>query len=359
MDKVLPFIFVLGYVAYTAAGILFFSLVSDQFTLHYETFLFIGLGLFFYSLGCRIVLPDVKNFYLLVLVGFAALYSYQEFGGLGLVLPVIVVAVLLLLEKAKGEWLFCAGILFLLLQLLVGGVPLLHPELRKNIGILFLFGYVFLFLGIAFMTRTWDAKHIFGFFLGSLALLSLFTFRVYVLELAIVVFVSLYMMKKINFRSIVVSALPLFVLILILGYLGVAYQAWKFNPLGLFLFRPAFTFGVLNRIVEEASYFGIAHGRIWLNFSSATVIGPHLFGYESNITSTILGPLIFDGGIIELVVMVFFGAALNTMYRRALSNYEKIPYYAIVLAVFLVCIDVSFIPSIVLLILAGLYISEK
>ena len=148
----------------------------------------------------------------------------------------------------------------------------------------------------------------------------------------------------------------MFLLILVVGYIGVSYQEWKFNPLELFFFRPAFTFGVLNRVVSEAGFFGITHGGLWLKFSSATVMGPYLFGYESNITSTIMGPLIFDGGIAELGVMAFFGAAANTVYKKALQSKSKIPYYSILMGMFLVGVDVSFIPSIVLLFLIGLYL---
>jgi hypothetical protein len=209
------------------------------------------------------------------------------------------------------------------------------------------------------MTKDRDIKYVVGLFLGSLVLLSLFTYRVYVLELIIVVFTSLYMLRKVRILHVVAAAVPLFVLILGLGYIGVAYQEWNFNAIELFLFRPAFTVGVLSTIVHEAGYLGITHGRIWLHFTSTTIIGPHLFGYECNITSTVMGPLIFDGGIFELGLMAFFGAAMNTMYRKALQNKEKIPYYAIVLAIFLVGVDVSFIPSLVLLLFAGLYLASE
>jgi hypothetical protein len=361
MDTTLvsPEIFALGFIGYVVVGILSFSLISDTFILYYEVFLYSAIGLLFYVVGCQITLPDRKMVYLFLTVGIGIFYSVQEYGEFGLVLPVFGVFALILIGKMRGEMLVGIGILLLVIQLMVGGIPLYDPELRRaNVSLLFIFGYVFLFLGITFMTKDRDIKYIVGLFLGSLVLLSLFTYRVYVLELIIVVVTSLYMLRKVRTLHVVAAAVPLFVLILGLGYIGVAYQEWKFNAIELFLFRPAFTVGVLSTIVHEAGYFGITHGKIWLHFTSTTIIGPHLFGYDCNITSTVMGPLIFDGGIFELGLMAFFGAALNTMYRKALQNREKIPYYAIVLAIFLVGVDVSFIPSLVLLLFAGLYLAS-
>lgn len=359
-EVVSPYLFVVGYGAYVVTGVLCFSLVSDTFTIHGKTFLVIALGLAAFLVGCQFILPDKRMLYLLVVVAFTTFYSYREYQIGGLAIPVITVIVLLLVEKMKGEWLVIIGSTVLILDLMTKGVPLVDPIIRKaNISLLFLIGHFILFTGIAFLARTWNVTRVMGLFLCSLLLLSVFMYRVYVLELVIIVFVSLYMLKKIRVIQVLASTVPLFVLVLIIGYLGVTYQDWKYNPLELFLFRPAFTVGVLDKIVDEAGYCGITHGKIWLNFATTTIIGAYLFGYECNITSTIMGPLIFDGGIIELGIMAFFGAALNTLYKKALSDDTNVPYYAIVLAVFMGGVDVSFIPSIVLLFFAGLYITSK
>lgn len=354
-----PYIFVVGYIGYIILGLLVFPLVGDQFILYKETFLFIGVGLGFYIVGCQFILPDKKRVYFFVTASVVTFYAYQEYSLWGLVIPVVGLILLRSVGNIKVEYLVLAGISLLILELAIKGVPLFDPELRKGYADpIFIFGYALLFLGLAFMARLYNTKYVIALFLGSVALLSLFTYRVYVLELVIVVFISLYMLKKIQVTHVILSAIPLFLLIVLVGYAGVAYQEWELNPINLFFFRPAFTFGVLNKIVHEAGYFGIFHGKIWLQFTCGTVMGEYLFGYPCNMTSTILGPLIFDGGIAELGLMAFFGAAANTLYRKAVTNESKVPYYAIVMAMFLVGVDVSFIPSIVLLFFAGLYLAS-
>jgi hypothetical protein len=352
-----PYLFVLCYIGYVIMGITSFSLVSYQFIIYPVTFLFIGVGLTLYVLGCQIVLPDKRRFYFLLLAVVVTFYAYREYGVLGLGIPVFGMIALSKVEKMKVEWFLALGVSLLVIQLFMGGIPLMDSQIRRaSVTPLFVFGYSFLFLGLTFMIVSKDLKYVAVASVGSLILLSLFTFRVYIMELVIAVFVSLYMLRKIRVMQVIISAVPLFLLILVIGYIGVSYQEWKFNPLELFLFRPAFTFGVLNKVVHEAQYLGIAHGEIWLKVSSAEIMGTYLFGYESNITSTIMGPLIFDGGIAELGVMAFFGAVANTVYRKAVTHESKIPYYSILMAMFLVGIDVSFIPSIVFLFLAGLYL---
>lgn len=352
-----PYLFVICYITYIAMGITSFSLVSDQFMIYPVTFLFIGVGLAFYLLGCQVVLPDKRRFYFLLLAFVVTFYSYKGYGVLGLGIPIFGMIALSYVEKMKAEWFLTLGISLLVIQLLWGGIPLLDSQIRRaSVTPLFVFGYSFLFLGLTFLTASKDLKCVIAVSMGSLILLSLFTFRVYIMELVIAVFVSLYMLRKIKVMHVIITALPLFLLVLVIGYISVSYQEWKFNPLELFFFRPAFTFGVLNKVVHEAQFLGIAHGEIWSRVSSAETIGAYLFGYESNITSTIMGPLIFDGGIAELGVMAFFGAVANTLYRKAVTDESKIPYYSILMAMFLVGIDVSFIPSIVFLFLAGLYL---
>jgi hypothetical protein len=360
MDRltlVSPYVFVIGYIGYITTGVLYFSLVTDKFSIYYETFLFMAAGLLFYVLGCQFVFPDKKRIYFVLTGAAIAFYSIQEYYVVGIAIPVVSLFFLWSMEKIKAEYYVIIGVVLLTIELVVKGVPLFTPTLRRDyVDAVFIFGYTFLFLGLTFMAKTWQTKYIIAVFLGSLGLLSLFTYRVYVLELVIAGVISLYMLKKIKLIHVIGSALPLFGLILFLGYIGVTYQDWKLNAVELFFYRPAFTFGVLNKIVHEAGYFGITHGTLWLNVQSTIVIGPYLFGYESNITSTVMGPLIFDGGIFELGLMAFFGTGANTVYRKALTDRSKVPYYAILMAMFLVGIDVSFIPSIVLLFLAGLYL---
>ncbi len=355
-----PYLFVGCYIGYVILGVIMFSLVEDQFSMYKETFLYIGVGLVSYIAGCQIVLPDKKRLYLFLTLAVLAFYGFQEYNYVGLAIPVVGFAALQLIERLSVKWFLLLGISLLIIQLAIGGIPLVDSELRKTATTpLFILGYSFVFLGMAFMAETWDIRAVLVTFAGCIGLLSLFTFRVYVIELVIVVFVTLYALQRVKLVHVVSSGIPLLFLILFLGYMGVRYQQWKFNPFELFFFRPAFTFGVLNEIAHETGYLGITHGEIWLQFSSATIIGPYLFGYESNITSTIMGPLIFDGGIFELSVMALLGASANTLYKKAANNDSMVPYYAILLAFFLVGIDVSSIPSIFLLVVVGLYLVSK
>jgi hypothetical protein len=353
-----PYIFVVLYIVYILIGVIFFSYVSDTFSMYSMTFVYIGAGLSFYVIGCQFTLPNAKTLYFVLTAALVVFYPYQEYGVsiLVLIIPAVAISVLLFVNKIKGEYLVATGIALLILRLLVKGVPLLAPELRTgNVDVPFLTGHIFLLVGTAFLTRKWDTKYIIALFLGGLLLLSVFTYRNVIIQFVIVVFTCLYMFKKINIKHMVVTVLPVFVLIVFIGFMGVQYQSWHLNPWELFVYRPAFTLGFLNMIVDKAGWFGITHGDVWMHFTSTYVIGPMMFGYECSITSTVMGPLIFDGGIIELGVMAFFGAGLNTMYKKALQNSKNIPFYALVLAIFLVGVDVSFIPSLVILFFAGLY----
>ncbi len=350
-----PYIFVVLCTGFFVTGLFCSSLVKN-FSLHPVAFLFIGVGLAFYVIGCQFVLPDKRRLYFWLTISVVTFYGFQQYGLVGLSLAVVAVLFLLFIERTKGEWLVIIGVSLFLVELVTKGVPLFDAELRKDyVDAVFILGYCFLFLGITFMAKSYDTKYVVGLLVGSSVLLSLFTYRVYVLELVIVVMVSLYMLGKVKLTHIVVSGVLLFLLVLFIGLRGVAYQKWDFNALELFLFRPAFTFNVLNELVRKAGWFGITHGGIWLHFSCGTTIGEYVFGIKSNITGTVLGPLILDGGIFELVLMAFFGAVMNTMYRKALRDGGKVPFYAVALAIFLVGVDVSFVPSIVLLMVAGLY----
>jgi hypothetical protein len=353
-----PYLFVISYLLYSGLGIAWFHLVSEQFSINPVTFFFMGAGLGAFVLGSRITLPDMRMGYFVLIGLIVAFYSIQEYGIVGLIIPVGGLCALAFIEKIPGKWLFLFGCVLLVIQLIIGGIPLLNTVLRKaTVTPLFVFGYCFLFLGITFMIRTFPLRQVTLATLFSLGLLSVFTFRVYILELMIAVLLSLYLYKKIRISQIVLIAFPLFILLIVVGHIGVLYQEWRLNPLELFMYRPAFTFGVLNEIVHEAGIWGIGHGQIWLHFSSATYIGSFLFGYDCNITSTIMGPLIFDGGIIELILcMTFFGSALYTIYKKTVKNQLYVPYYAICMAMVLVGVDVSFIPSIIVLFLVGLYL---
>jgi hypothetical protein len=323
------------------------------------TFVYIGVGLSFYVIGCQFTLPNIKTVCFVITAVLVVFYPYQEYGVsiLVLIIPAVAISVLLFVNKLKGEYLVVTGITLLVLRLLVKGVPLLTPELRTgNVDVPFLTGHIFLLVGTAFLTQKWDTKYIIALFLGGLLLLSVFTYRNVIIQYVIVVFTCLYMLKKIEVKHMVVTVLPLFVLIVFIGFMGVQYQSWHLNPWELFVYRPAFTFGVLNMIVNKAGWVGVTHGDVWMHFTSTYVIGPALFGYKCSITSTVMGPLIFDGGILELGVMAFFGAGLNTMYKKAVQTPSNIPFYSLVLAIFLVNVDVSFIPSLAILFFAGLYL---
>lgn len=352
-------IFIIAYVAYVGMGLVSFSLV--EFSLYPLTFLYILIGLLFYFVGCQFVLPDKRKFYFVLTIVVTTFYSYQHYHFLGLIIPLVAVVSLLFLERAKGEWLFAGGCLLLVAELVIKGVPLFHVELRKDYADpMFILGYCFLFLGVTFLARTWERKYVLGLLAGGLVLLSLFTYRVYVMELVIVVVVPLYMLQKIRLTHIIGLGLPVIALVLFLGYRGVAYQQWQFNALQLFFFRPAFTFGVLNELVEKAGFWGITHGQIWLKFACGAAVGEYIFATESNLTATLMGPLILDGGMVELGLMGIIGAAVNTLYRKAVNDETKVQYYAVVLAFVLAGVDVSFVPSIFLLLVAGLYlVSEK
>ncbi|HEC95902.1 MAG TPA: hypothetical protein ENI50_02650, partial [Euryarchaeota archaeon] len=146
----------------------------------------------------------------------------------------------------------------------------------------------------------------------------------------------------------------IFLIVLNIAFLSFTSQRWKLDFLNLIFYRISYTVYVLNLIVEKSGFFGYYHG-LWLHPITGDIAGKIVLGYEHNTTSTILGPLILDFGIIEVPIMIFFGSVLGTVRKKMDTLKKAIPYYSILLSITLLCVEISPIPLIIFPYLIALY----
>lgn len=377
-----PLIFVLGYIGFVVFALVGDSVVGEHlaFNFYPPVLIYIAIGLLFFSLGtrCAITFPSLNKYLLAGIFFLTTFYSIKlcKFN-LGHNIPCIVVGtafgvlVILLLKYHKkleeiGQKMLFLGILLLIFDLLyLRDIPLLHPEVRMHaLNPLFVLGFPLIVLGINFeIFKRGQRRATLFFMVLSITLLSLFGFRGFLGILVLSTLINAYCNKRIDYKFLFLSATMFGVLMIFLGSVVIAYsiQDWKLNVIELLFYRASFTFGVLNEITRISGMFGITQGGIWsLPIMTNFFISEAILGYEHNITSTIMGPLIFDGGIVELiVVMFFFGIVLNTAYRRIDLDKGMIPYYSMFLATMLVAIEIGTIPMIIIPLLMLLYIANR
>jgi hypothetical protein len=149
-------------------------------------------------------------------------------------------------------------------------------------------------------------------------------------------------------------------LTVILGYLTTLLlpQNWKLNPFELLWYRFTFTFDVFDKICTFVNFNFLGSYNLLSETTTGYIISDKILNYSHNITSTIFGPPIFDGGIIEVGIFTLLTSiSLFKLYNRTKNNTLLIPYYSLILSIFLVSIEISPYPLILLLIPLSLYIS--
>jgi len=243
---------------------------------------------------------------------------------------------------------------------IIGKLPLITPEIRElSLTPLFVLGYSFVLISNNFglLKQKYPLNLIFP--LISLILFALYGFRTYILILIISSIVTLYLTG--DKEKTVYFGLIGLISTIILGYITVLLlpQNWKLNPFELLWYRFTFTFDVFDKICNTVRFNLLGNYSLLTETTTGYIISQKILNYSHNITSTIFGPPIFDGGIIEVSIFsLFVSMSLFKLYKATKNNSLLIPYYGLILSIFLVSIEISPYPLILLLIPLSFYITR-
>ncbi|MHC1598470.1 MAG: hypothetical protein ACXQS3_00930 [Candidatus Methanofastidiosia archaeon] len=359
-----PVIFVFLYVLFISVGIAANQVMDDLGNDFSPVFyLYVAGGMFAYLVGCRFVLNISKHVLLIVFIPLIIIVTYREIGVLSFLCA-------LLLYFIYRYWhilmryplhLSVLGIFLLLINLFfIGFIPSLSPDLRfESQTAIFVFGYSLLFIGIIVLFLQ-DIKKTFIIALFGVVVLGLYGFRSYILILLLSLGIQILFIRRIKVRSFIIYAGALILLGAIMGYVTVSHlsQDWHLSPISLLFYRIGFTTHMLDKACAVAGVFGVFHGRLWTYAASSPIVGELLAG-SGNITTTILGPLILDGGILELPIMAFVGATMNTLYQRAKISNNIVPFYSLALSILIVSIDISPVPLIFIMFFMALLVTDR
>ncbi len=309
-----------------------------------------GAGLAAYVWGTRYEIRAGPTALFAAFIALVALMTYGEHGLL--VLPTLFVLVVLFrywdAVRAHAMHVAVAGIALLILNMAyIGHIPILNPSLRHaSQTIPFVFGYSLAFFGGAVYYPEHRLK---GGLLAGAVLLAVLPYgmRSYLLIFLLAIGIEELMLRRMSIRVAWAFAAVALLLVVGLGY-ATTYllpQEWHLSGAKLVLYRAGFTTHMLDEACRISGWTGILHGDLWRNSATSPLVGSLVAG-SGNITTTLLGPLVVDGGIIEMPLMAFAGATINTLYRRALSSPAFVPDYALVLSILIISIEISPVPLI-------------
>jgi len=350
-DLVRPDIFIVLFLLFILVGILSNHLMEDlghEVSIYLPIFTFLGLA--FYFIGGRYVIDVSPNVLLPLFVLFAFLMSYREFGLYSI--PIVAVIVLIYhywdLIEVHCEKISLVGLALILINLgIVGVLPLLEVGLRfESQTVVLLFGYSLSLLGINYLYFR-DPKRGVIYAVVVFASMMLYGFRSYLIVLVLSLGVQVILLKRARLTRII----PLAALALAIVVFGGSFivsnldQDWHLSASSLLFYRIGFTTHMFDLACDSARMFGVLHGQVWTMPSTSPMIGELLAG-GGNITTTIMGPLVLDGGILELPLMAFIGASLNSLYQRSKAYPGHVPLYAIFLSFLLISIEISPVPII-------------
>ncbi len=248
---------------------------------------------------------------------------------------------------AKGvhwEYLFLAGLLVFLLNMLLAGIPILDPamhgELLTVINLPFIFGfYLMLYSSVRFYQERENLARIFLVILILLSILS--TFRSYI---AIVFFAWLFLELgkegRMNIRKALPLAAALAIAFLSAVFIGHSLAAsggpgWALGPLRTAEYRIGFTNHVFDDVAKKAFPWGYSFGES-LEKPFGLYTCQALYGCDGRLTSALLGEIMLDFGLPGVfLAMLFTGAVLQRLWRR------DYPLYALLMAHLVVALEIG------------------
>lgn len=320
-------------------------------------------GIAFYALGTRIRIPPSPRALLALSLILLIIATVREHGPWAFVSAAIVAAIYWQWNTLRPRLHLAsiAGIMLLAANLFVtGAVPLLEPTIRfSSQTIAFVFGYSLLFIGVAF-TFPRDRRLAVALTVCGGSVLMLYGFRSYLLVLVLLLGISWWMQGRASARTGLGAVAVVCIIIVGIGYVTTLLlpQQWHLLPHELVAYRIGFTTHMLDIACREAGWWGIFHGSLWTHAATSPIVGSVVAG-EGNITTTVIGPLILDGGILELSLMAVLGSVMATLYERARRTLMNVPYYAIAYAILLVSIEISPVPLIFVMALLALSLAQR
>lgn len=361
-----PYIFLIGFIIFCIIGLMGRYYFTEYYSIGISlyTVVYIFLISVFFVIGSKFNLNIKENMFTGAIVFLVLLFSFKRFGYFSIMLAILALLILFMIKKnifsRYYKDIYIVGIFFCILNIVITGkLPLIAPEVREiSLTPLFVLGYSFVLISNNFglLKEKYPFNLIFPVI--SLFLFALYGFRTYIILLILSSIVTLYLTG--NKQKTVYFGLIGLILTIALGYITVLLlpQNWKLNPFELLWYRFTFTFDVFDKICTTVRFNLFGNYSLLTETTTGYIISQKILNYSHNITSTIFGPPIFDGGLVEVFIFtLLISISLFKLYKETKNNGLLIPYYGLILSIFLVSIEISPYPLILLLIPLSLYIA--
>lgn len=362
-----PYIFLIGFIIFCIIGLIGRPYFNEYYpnSVSLYTIIYIFLISLVFIIGSKFNLNTKENILIGVIVFLVLLFSFKRFSYFSIILSILALLIIFMIKKnvfsIYYKEIYIVGITFCILNIvIIGKLPLITPEIRElSLTPLFVLGYSFVLISNNFglLKQKYPLNLIFP--LISLILFALYGFRTYILILIISSIVTLYLTG--DKEKTVYFGLIGLISTIIIGYTTVLLlpQNWKLNPFELLWYRFTFTFDVFDKICNTVRFNLLGNYSLLTETTTGYIISQKILNYSHNITSTIFGPPIFDGGIIEVSIFsLFVSMSLFKLYKAIKNNSLLVPYYGLILSIFLVSIEISPYPLILLLIPLSFYITR-
>lgn len=360
-----PYIFLIGFIIFCIIGLMGKLYFKEYyfFEISIYTILYILTIVAAFILGSKYYLNIQKNILILIIMFLVFLFSFKRFGHYSIILGIMSLIIVYLINKnifsEKYRYIYIFGVVICMVNIfIIGKIPLINPEIRElTLNPLFVLGYSFILISNNFGLQKEKSPYKFFYPTIALVLFFLYGFRTYILLLIFCSIITLYLTddKK---KMIYFGAIG-FIVTIALGYLTVLLlpQTWKLNPFELLWYRFTFTFDVFNKICSDVGFTIFGKYSLLTETTTGYIISENILNYSHNITSTIFGPPIFSGGILEVFIFtVLISMSLFYFYSESKKINALVPYYALVLSIFIVSIEISPYPLIILMIPLSLYV---
>ena len=361
-----PHIFLIGFIIFCVIGLVGRHYFTEYYSIGISlyTVVYIFLISVFFVIGSKFN-PNIKETMLAgAIVFLVLLFSSKRFSYFSIMLAILALLILFMIKKnifsRYYKEIYIVGVFFCILNIIITGkLPLIAPEVREiSLTPLFVLGYSFVLISNNFglLKEKYPFNLIFPVI--SLFLFVLYGFRTYIILLILSSIVTLYLTG--NKQRTVYFGLIGLILTIALGYITVLLlpQNWKLNPFELLWYRFTFTFDVFDKICTTVRFNLFGNYSLLTETTTGYIISQKILNYSHNITSTIFGPPIFDGGLVEVSIFtLLISISLFKLYKETINNNLLIPYYGLILSIFLVSIEISPYPLILLLVPLSLYIA--
>jgi len=348
-DLVRPNAFLVFFSLFLVVGIISNKLMEDLghgFSIYF--FFYSALAVVFFAIGSRFTIDVPSRYISIIFILYGIAMSFGEYGAYSIPIIIIIYAIYVkwgLIERYCGI-ISVIGALFLTVNLvMVGALPAIETGIRfESQTVLMLFGYAFCLLGVNYLFHADQRK---GIVMGSMVfiIVLLYGFRSYLLVFLLSLGTQSILKGNTRKWRLILGSVAVAAIIVIGGYLVVGNldQQWHLSAQSLFLYRIGFTTHMFDEACAASGLWGVLHGEIWAMPSTSPLIGEYLTG-GGNITTTIFGPIVLDGGVLEMPLVLFLGASVNTLYHRAVDMKVHMPLYAIFFSILLISIEISPIP---------------